>query len=439
MKIAVAGTGYVGLVTAVCFAEIGNYVTCVDIDEKKIEIMNKGISPIHEANLTELMVKNKKRLKYTTDYKSAYQDKDVIFIGVGTPERKDGSANLDYVYNVVDQIISSINKNIVLVIKSTVPIGTNDDVEKYILSKKIKYKVDIVSNPEFLAQGTAVKDTLYASRIVVGTETENAKKTMRKLYKPLTKKPYNVPYIEVKRRSAEMVKYASNDFLALKICYINEIANLCEILDADINEVTKGMSYDKRIGDKFLNSGIGYGGSCFPKDTKALYMLAKENDYDLKLVKQAILINENQKLKLFNKLKEDFKSLKNKKIAVLGVTFKPNTDDIREAPSIINVKKLLDENVIVNVYDPVGLDNFRKIFKDKINYYTNINKAIEGADAVFILTEWDEVKKYNVNNYAKLMKKANIYDGRNCYDSKIMKDKKISYYSIGRKRMSKNV
>ena len=275
MKIAVAGTGYVGLVTGVALANIGHNVTCVDLDDKKIEIMKNGISPIYEKDLEDLMKKNSERLNYTTDYKNAYKDAEVIIVGVGTPERADGSANLDYVYAVCEQIAESVENDCVVVIKSTVPIGTNDDIEKFLRNNvKNNVKINVASNPEFLAQGTAVRDTLFASRIVIGTECEEARKVLEKMYEPLTKDPYNVPILSTNRRSAEMIKYASNDFLALKISYINEVANLCEKLGANIQDVSKGMGYDSRIGNKFLNAGIGYGGSCFPKDTKALHWLS---------------------------------------------------------------------------------------------------------------------------------------------------------------------
>ena len=277
MKIVVAGTGYVGLVTAIAFAEVGHNVTCVDIDENKINNMKKGVSPIFEENIEELMKKNKDRLTYTTDYKNAYKDAEVIFIGVGTPERVDGSANLDYVYAVSEQIAESLKNDCVVVVKSTVPIGTNEKIEKLIRSKiNEDIYVDVASNPEFLSQGTAFRDIFYASRIVVGVETKRAAKVMEEVYKPFTLEPYNVAYLKMNRRSAEMVKYASNDFLALKISYINEIANFCEEVGANIEDVTKGMGCDPRIGGKFLNAGIGYGGSCFPKDTKALHWLSKE-------------------------------------------------------------------------------------------------------------------------------------------------------------------
>lgn len=448
MKIAVAGTGYVGLVTGVALAHIGHHVTCVDIDEIKIKKMQEGISPIYEEGLEELMHLNKERLTYTTDYKKAYSKSDVIFIGVGTPEKEDGSANLTYLYAVLDQIRESVTKDTVVVIKSTVPIGTNDEVEKYLNEKVSGLKISIVSNPEFLAQGTAVHDTLYATRIVVGVEDDYAKKIMTKLYKPLTKEPYNVPFLVMDRKSAEMVKYASNDFLALKISYINEIANFCEAIGADINLVTKGMSYDPRIGNKFLNPGIGYGGSCFPKDTKALHFLSKEYGCEMKTLKATIEINKNQKLVLINKLEKVFSNLQGLTIGILGLTFKPGTDDLREAPSIDNIKYLLKQGVIIKAYDPIGINNFKRIlamdktlinYLDNITYYNNIDDTITNTDAVMIMTEWKEIKEYSLENYIKLMKTPYIFDGRNCYSLDNINKYNLYYNSIGRKIIEKNI
>ena len=441
MKVAVAGTGYVGLVTGVALAHIGHNVTCVDVDKEKVEKMKKGISPIYEQDLEELMLKNKDRLDYTLDYKSAYKDADVIIIGVGTPEREDGSANLDYVHSVCDQIAESLEKDCVVVLKSTVPIGTNDEIETD-LNNKVKegIKVYVASNPEFLAQGTAVRDTLYASRIVVGTEDDFAADIMQKLYEPLTKEPYNVPYLHTSRRSAEMIKYASNDFLALKISYINEIANLCKKLGANIEEVTKGMGYDLRIGNKFLKAGIGYGGSCFPKDTKALHWLGQIEGVELETIQACISVNKKQKLVLFHELINDFNGdIEGKTIAVLGLTFKPGTDDLRDAPSIDNISMLLDYGANVKAYDPISTESFKKKInfklsndgvKGTISFFDNIDETIKDAEAVMIMTEWPEIVNYDVKQYKKLMKTPRVYDGRNCYKLKDMKD--ITYSSIGR-------
>ena len=432
MKVVVAGTGYVGLITGVVLAYIGNKVTCIDVDTNKIELLNNGKSPIYEQNLDKYLQLAKDNISFTTD-NSCYKDCDVIIIGVGTPERFDGSANLDYVYNVCDDIVRYANKDLVVVIKSTVPIGTNDEIEKYFANKRCDIKISVASNPEFLSQGTAIHDTLYANRIIVGALDEKTFTIMRSLYEPLTKAPYNVPYLEMNRQSAEMVKYASNDFLALKISYINEIANLCSKVGASIDDVTKGMSYDDRIGSLFLNAGIGYGGSCFPKDTKALHWLSKVNDCELILVKDCIEINKKQKLVLFNRLKDDFNNdLKELNIAILGLSFKPMTDDLREAPSLVNIDMLLDYNASITVYDKVALEKVKKIYGGKLNYALTIDDAIKDSDAVLIMTEWEEIKNYNPINYKKYMANPNVYDGRNCYDPEKMKKIGINYCSIGR-------
>lgn len=427
-KIAVAGTGYVGLVAGVCFAEKGQDVICVDIDENKVIKMKSGISPIYEQDLEELMKENYEagRLDYTTDYKKAYKDADFIFIGVGTPERKDGSANLDYVFNVAKQIAESVEKDCIIVLKSTVPIGTNDEIEKFIKENLThNVKIEVASNPEFLAQGTAVRDTLHASRIVIGTESKYAEEKMLDLYKN-----FELPIVSTNRRSAEMIKYASNDFLALKISYMNDIANLCEVVGANVEDVAKGMSYDKRIGDKFLRAGCGYGGSCFPKDTKALHYLAQQGGYELKTVKAAIEVNKNQKLILLKKARKIFKSFKNVNVAVLGLTFKPGTDDLREAPSLDNIAILLEEGAKIKAYDPVGEENYKKIYPTEIEYVKKPEIALKDADVCFIFTEWNEIKNVKPQEYKDLMKRPLIFDGRNIYDLNEMND--LEYYSIGR-------
>lgn len=430
MKIVVAGTGYVGLVTGACLAEVGHNVTCVDIDEKKVEMMKKGVSPIYEPGLDELLKNNYElgKIDFTLDYINAYKDADVIFIGVGTPEREDGSANLEYVYNVSKQIAENVEKDALVVVKSTVPIGTNDKLEDYIKSNvKNKVNIEVASNPEFLSQGTAVKDTLNASRIVIGVESKKSEETLREVYER-----FNHPIVVTNRRSAEMVKYASNDFLALKISFINEIANLCEIVGANIEDVTKGMSYDERIGSKFLKAGIGYGGSCFPKDTKALHWLAEDNGYELKTVKATIEVNENQKFRLIRKAIQKYGTLKGMKVAVLGLTFKPGTDDLREAPSIPNVRRLLEEGAEVIAYDPVGAENFKKLYPERVKYVTSPEEALKDSDLAFIFTEWDEIKKINLKSFKELMKNAVIYDGRNCFDLKKVNNEGVEYYSVGR-------
>lgn len=430
MKIAVAGTGYVGLVAGVCFAEKGNDVICIDVDSEKVDKMKNGICPIYEEGLEELMKKNYKegRIDYSTDYQMAYKDADFIFIGVGTPERKDGSANLDYVYNVAKQIADTLEKDCIIVVKSTVPIGTNDNIEKYIRDNlKNKVKIDVASNPEFLAQGRAVKDTLEPSRIVIGTENKETEEKMCELYKN-----FDAPILTTDRRSAEMVKYASNDFLALKISYINDIANLCEVVGANVEDVAKGMSYDARIGDKFLKAGCGYGGSCFPKDTKALHYLASQGGYELKTVKAGIEVNKNQKMILLKKARNRFTTFKDLNVAVLGLTFKPGTDDLREAPSIDNIAALLEEGAKIKAYDPIAEDNYRKIYPNEIEYKKSPEDVLKDADVCFIFTEWDEIKNIKPNMYKELMKEAIVYDGRNIYTLDEMKNNHIEYHSIGR-------
>ena len=429
MKITVAGTGYVGLVTGVCLAEKGHNVTCVDVDGKKINLMQQGISPIYEEGLPELMKKNMERLTFTTDYKNAYAYADVIFIGVGTPEKVDGSANLKFVYTVAKQIAESVEQDCVVVVKSTVPIGTNDKIENYIREHlKNPVKIHCVSNPEFLSQGTAVRDTLHAARIIIGAEEEKAGEVLMKVYEN-----FEAPKILTNRRSAEMIKYASNDFLALKISYINEIANFCETVGADIEDVAKGMGLDARIGNKFLKAGIGYGGSCFPKDTKALHWLGNYYDNEFKTIKAAIEVNDNQKLKLIKKARQYYSSLEGLTVAVLGLTFKPGTNDLREAPSIINVGILLDDGAVIKAYDPVAEKEFDKLYPGKITYCKKPENALEGADLCMIYTEWEEIKKLTPETFCSKMKTPIILDGRNCYSVKDFEDLPLVYDSIGRK------
>lgn len=437
MKIAVAGTGYVGLVAGVCFAEVGHAVTCVDIDEKKVKLMESGVSPIYEQDLEGLMQKNysEGRLNYTTDYAKAYREADAIFIGVGTPEQPDGSANLSYIATVARQIAENIEKDCLVVVKSTVPVGTNDKVEQFIKDFLINdVKVEVASNPEFLAQGTAVHDTLHAARIIIGTESKWAEEILMNIYKP-----FNLPIVSVNRRSAEMIKYASNDFLALKISYMNDIANLCELVGADIQDVAKGMSFDARIGAKFLNAGIGYGGSCFPKDTKALEYLARQNGYELKTIQAAIDVNKEQKTKLFKKASYRLITFNGLKVAVLGLTFKPGTDDLREAPSLENVPLLLERGANIFAFDPVGVENFKKVYPEgksgqgSITYVDKVEKALKGAHLCLIFTEWGEVKAITPEAYKELMRVPLVYDGRNIYDVRAMENAGVEYYSIGRK------
>lgn len=428
MNIVVAGTGYVGLVTGVALANAGHSVICVDVDQAKVDTMRRGISPIYEPGLDELMQKNMERLTFTTDYASAYRTAEVIFIGVGTPEKKDGSANLSYVFQAAKQIAENIENDCIVVVKSTVPIGTNDKVEKLIKeTQKHDVWVEVVSNPEFLSQGTAVPDTLHAARIVIGAESARAKEIMQKVYEN-----FHQPFVLTNRRSAEMIKYASNDFLALKISYINEIANFCEIVGANIEDVAKGMGYDPRIGNRFLHAGIGYGGSCFPKDTKALHWMSNYYERELKTIKAAIEINDSQKLKLIKKSKQYYESLEGLTIAVLGLTFKPNTDDLREAPSLVNIPIMLDDGAVVKAWDPVGVPNYKKKYPDEIRYCDTLEETLTDADICFIFTEWQDVKNLKPEDFKKWMKKAIVLDGRNCYEPEAFIGSGVIYNSIGR-------
>ena len=436
MKIAVAGTGYVGLVAGVCFAEVGHQVTCVDVDEKKVRLMESGVSPIYEEGLEELMQKNNAtgRLHYTTDFQSAYRDVDAIFIGVGTPERPDGSANLSYIATVSRQIAESVERDCLVVVKSTVPVGTNDKVEQFIRDFLIRdVKIEVASNPEFLAQGSAVHDTLHAARIIIGTESREAEEVLKKIYEP-----FGLPIVSVNRRSAEMIKYACNDFLALKISYMNDIANLCELVGADIDAVAKGMSYDARIGSRFLNAGVGYGGSCFPKDTKALKYLARQNGYKLRTVEAAVDVNAEQKTRLFHKASNRMITFQNLKVAVLGLAFKAGTDDLREAPSLDNVQLLLESGADLYAYDPVAADNFKVKYPEGRNergticYVKTPEEALQDANICFIFTEWREIRRIAPAVFREKMRIPLVYDGRNLYNLDEMKNAGVEYYSIGR-------
>lgn len=441
-NIAVAGTGYVGLVAGVTFAEMGHQVMCVDIDEEKVKMMKSGISPVYEQGLEALMQKNYAagRLDYTTDDESAYKDADAIFIGVGTPEQADGSADLSYIATVARKIAETVVKDCLVVVKSTVPVGTNDKVEQFIQDFLINdVNVEIASNPEFLSQGSAVHDTLHAARIIIGTESEWAEGHLKAIYEP-----FQLPIVSVNRRSAEMIKYAANDFLALKISYMNDIANLCELVGADVEDVAQGMSFDARIGHKFLNAGIGFGGSCFPKDTKALQNLANANGYDLKTVKAAIDINQEQKTSLYKKASQRLITFNGLKVAVLGLTFKPGTDDLREAPSLENVPLLLEQGADVYAFDPVGADNFANLYpegehgKGHITYVTNIEDALTDANVCFVFTDWDDVKAVTPEQYKQWMRTPLVYDGRNVCDVAAMHEAGIEYHSIGRKAVRRS-
>jgi UDPglucose 6-dehydrogenase len=435
-RIVVSGTGYVGLVTGACFAEVGHEVTCVDVDQTRIAALSCGICPIFEESLEALVNRNLQngRLRFTTDYALAYGNAEVIFIGVGTPELPDGSADLSYIFDVSEQIAGALKGDCLVVIKSTVPVGTNDRVEMHIQSMLPRgIRIEIASNPEFLAQGSAVRDTLKAQRIVIGTNSAKAEQTLREIYAP-----FALPIVSVCRRSAEMIKYASNVFLALKISYMNDVANLCELVGADIIEVAKGMSYDDRIGARFLNAGIGYGGSCFPKDTKALARLGELYGYKLRTVRAAIDVNSDQKTVLMRKAKKRIADFAGLRVAVLGLTFKPGTDDIREAPSLDNIALLLKRGAFVTAYDPKGEENVRRRFVNgeckpgSLGFAGSALEALNGADACFVFTEWDEIRSIAPEAFAAAMRGTLVFDGRNVYDAAAMRAAGIEYHCIGR-------
>jgi UDPglucose 6-dehydrogenase len=429
MKIAVLGTGYVGLSTGVCLSQIGHHVICLDINEQKIKQLQQGISPIYEPGLEELLTSNmtEGRLQFTTSKSEALSEAEIIIVAVGTPQGEDGAADLSYLVQAAKDISSYINPQNIIVIKSTVPVGTNDFIKK-LLEDLCGFSVKMVSNPEFLRQGSAIVDTMNADRIIIGSEHAEAARKIQEMYRSLT-----VPVILTSTKSAEMIKYASNAFLATKISFINEIANLCEAVGADVHDVSRGMGKDKRIGEAFLNAGIGYGGSCFPKDVKALLHTAGVNGVTFPLLKETIAINEYQREVLVVKALKRFGGLKGKKIAMLGLAFKPETDDLREAPSIPIAAALTKYGAEVVAYDPVATDNARKIIGDSIKYAGSLDEAVYEADAVFIVTEWDEVKRVNVAEMIGKMKEPIIFDGRNCLsEENIRSCGSVEYYPIGK-------
>ncbi|MDE4085884.1 UDP-glucose/GDP-mannose dehydrogenase family protein [Planococcus maritimus] len=429
MNIAVVGTGYVGLVTGVSLAEIGHTVTCIDIEQSKVEKMRKGISPIYEPGLAELMKKNisNGRLFFTTNHEEGFREAKVIYIAVGTPENADGSANLKFIDQVAKDIAQNIVQDTVVVTKSTVPVGTNKRIYQIIKRELLNdVRIDTVSNPEFLKEGSAIYDSFNGDRIVIGSDNDDASLVIEEI-----NKPFGVPVYKTDLKSAEMIKYASNAFLATKISFINEISNICELLGANIEDVAKGMGMDQRIGSQFLKAGIGYGGSCFPKDTKALIQIAGNVNYDFELLKGVVNVNRKQQALLINKLMDRMPSIENKKIAVLGLAFKPNTDDMREAASIIITDELIKGGATVVAYDPIAIENAKGILNPEIQYTLSLEEAIRDSEAVLILTEWDEIKNISLDVF-NTMKYPLVIDGRNCFDIDDMKEKLIEYHSVGR-------
>ena len=433
MKICVVGTGYVGLVTGACFAEMGNSVICVDNDLKKLEMINNSIIPIYEPGLEEIIknTKNEGRLSFTADLDYAVKNSDICFIAVGTPEGDDGSADLNAVFNVAEKIAKSMNGYKIIVNKSTAPVGTAEDLIEYI-KKHTKQEFDVVSNPEFLKQGAAVEDFLRPDRIIIGSNSEKAEEIMLTLYENFVKNQN--PIITMDLKSAEMVKYASNAFLAVKISYANEIANLCEALGADPSMVRRGMCADSRIGTKFLYPGIGYGGSCFPKDVKALIKTAAENNISCNIIKAADETNKNQRNIFVNKILKKYNNdISGKTFAVWGLSFKPKTNDMREAPSITIINELLNHDAKIVAYDPKAFDAAKRIWGDKITYANSSYESLTGADALLLLTEWNEFRNPDFDLIKKNLKFPVVFDGRNQYDVDFMKKSGFEYYSIGRK------
>ena len=432
MNIAVIGTGYVGLVTGTCLAETGNSVICVDIDAEKVKKMKQGIVPIYEPHLDIIFKRNlsQGRLKFTTKLEEAVADASIIFLALPTPADEDGSADLSYVLGVAEELGKLINDYKVIVDKSTVPVGTAEKVRKAV-SKNAKNDFDVVSNPEFLREGYAVDDFMKPDRVVIGTSSERAKKIIEELYKPFVRQ--GNPIIFMDEKSAELTKYAANAFLATKISFMNEIANLCEIMGADVDMVRSGIGADNRIGKRFLFAGIGYGGSCFPKDIEALAKASHENNYDFQILKAVMAVNEKQKKVLIIKIKEYFhNNLVGKKIAVWGLAFKPDTDDIREAPSLTIIGELLKEKAEITAFDPEATDNVRKKIGEKISYAKNQYDALEGTEALVIATEWSVFRTPDFEKMSKLMKSKVIFDGRNLYDIYQMEKLGFYYNSMGR-------
>ncbi len=432
MKVCVIGTGYVGLVAGVCFADSGNDVICVDIDTKKINKLQKAESPIYEPGLEELLKRNisEGRLKFSTDIKSAVKTSLFNFIAVGTPQDGDGSANMQYVHEVAKSIGKHMNGYKVVVNKSTVPVGTADAVRD-IISKHTKFEFDVVSNPEFMKEGAAIDDFMKPDRVIIGSDSEKAAKLMTELYSPFVRT--GNPILMVGVRDAELTKYASNSILALRISFINEVANLCEKLGADIKNVRKGMGTDKRIGMSFLFPGSGYGGSCFPKDVQAIIKTAAQNKYDFKTLKAAEAVNKSQKRLIAKKILKHFNNnIKGMKVALWGLAFKPNTDDMREAPSIETIKVLLEHGAKVTAFDPEAEQNARAIFGSDIRYAKSCYGSLKDADALAIITEWNEFRRPDFDKIKQLMKQYVIFDGRNIFNPLTLKSHGFTYYGIGR-------
>lgn len=436
MNIAIVGTGYVGLVSGACFAEVGINVTCVDIDNNKIENLKKGIIPIYEPGLDELVIRNYKegRIKFATDLASCINDVEVVFSAVGTPPNEDGSADLKYVLGVARTFGQNINKYAILVTKSTVPVGTSKKI-KAVITEELQKRganipFEVASNPEFLKEGAAIKDFMSPDRVVIGVESERARKVMERLYRPFLLNNFRVIFMDI--ASAEMTKYAANSMLATRISFMNDIANLCELVGADVNMVRKGMGSDARIGNKFLYAGCGYGGSCFPKDVKALIHTGKEHGYHMQIIEAVEKVNEQQKSIVFNKLNKALSPLNGKRIAVWGLAFKPETDDMREAPALIVIEKLLSVGAEVVVYDPIAIDEAKRRLGNRVTYAKDMYDAVVDADAIALMTEWKQFRVPSWNVIRKAMKGNLIVDGRNIYDATELAEEGFEYHCIGK-------
>lgn len=431
-KIAVVGTGYVGLVTGTCFAETGNQVTCIDVDEKKVEKLKNKVMPIYEPGLDVVFERNIKqgRLHFTTSLVEGIKDAEIIFLALPTPPGEDGSADLSYVLGVAKDLGSILEQYAVIVDKSTVPVGTADKVTAAI-AENAKVEFDVVSNPEFLREGVALEDFMKPDRVVIGTSSKRAQEIMESLYEPLVRQ--GNPIITMDEKSAELTKYAANSFLATKITFMNEIANMCELVGADVDMVRKGVGTDSRIGKRFLFAGIGYGGSCFPKDVQALAKSANEVDYDFAILNAVMEKNEAQKSKLIDRMKEHYNGdLSGKTFAVWGLAFKPYTDDIREAPALVNIKNLLDLGATVKTYDPEAMENVKGILGDQVTFCEDEFEAIDGADALLIMTEWPVFRTPDFGKVKSLLNEPIVFDGRNLYNTDGMAKEGFTYYSIGR-------
>ena len=441
MNIAVIGTGYVGLVTGTCFAETGNSVICVDINKDKVESMKNGIIPIYEPGLEKLFEKNTKkgRLSFTTSLKDAVDHSDIIFLALPTPPGEDGSADLSYILGVANDLGDIIKSYKVIIDKSTVPVGTAERVHNVLASKLDTALFDVVSNPEFLREGVAVDDFMKPDRVVIGTSSKKAEEMMKLLYKPFVMQ--GNPIIFMDERSAEMTKYAANSYLATRITFMNEVANLCELVGADVDHVRKGMGSDGRIGKRFLFAGVGYGGSCFPKDVQALYKTASQHSYDFDILKSVMAVNDKQKTVLAHKAKRYFKSesLVGKKIAIWGLAFKPNTDDIREAPSRYIIDILLEAGASIHVHDPEAMSNIEKIYGNQLNYFEDQYDSLQECDLLLVVTEWSSYKMPDYDKMFSCLKERAIIDGRNIYDLDLMKNLNCYYESIGRQIILPNL